>query len=122
VLPLPPDARPKPIDLFLTACQPENALVEEVDSDARLVGQLGGTIPVILPAGDTDLEQRILGWRIDLGRQQTRRGPPGLAGTIVRIQNGYRLAGSGYFAGAGGSNDATANDYNVAGISHLGTL
>jgi hypothetical protein len=122
VLPLPPDARPQPVDLLLTTGQPKNALVEEVDPDAGLVGQLGGPVPVVLSARDTDLEQRILGWRVELGCQQTRRGPPRLTRPIVRVEHGHRLAGSGNFARAGRPDDAPANDYNVAGISHLAIL
>ena len=65
-------------------------------------------------------EQGIVFGGADLGRQQSGRRAPRLAGPVAGLEDEHGSASAGHLAGAGGADGASADHYNVLISSHLG--
>ena len=75
--------------------------------------------PIVLPRGDPELDQRIVGAGLDLRRQHPRSRPPGLAMIAAGLEQSYPSSGQRQLAGAGGSNRAGTNYDNIVRCGHL---
>jgi hypothetical protein len=73
----------------------------------------------MLPPGESQLQQRIFGSGLDLGREHAGRGAPALSLVPTRLDHLHPLPGEGQLAGASGPYRARTHHNNIVRCSHL---